>query len=122
MKIRNALWFVGGALVFLGTAYALDRTLPHPFRQYPGIEYRLGSIPLPADYQNKTEWAFARLMYPPGWNNGYAGRDDPDWTQGYSLWTQDFPRADRHFSEAVQRLTRIHVRTAEQVVSLDDGN
>jgi len=122
MNFRHARWCFGCALAFLGTAYALDRTLPHPFRQYPGIEYRLGSVPLPSDYEEKTEWAFARLMYPPGWNNGYAGRDNPDWTQGYSLWTQDFPRADRHFSEAVRRLTRVHVRSVEQIVNLDDGN
>ena len=122
MRIRKAQWLFGCAAAFLGTAYALDRTLPHPFREYPGIEYRLGSIPLPPDYRDKTEWAFARLMYPPGWNNGYAGRDNPDWQAGGSLWTQDFPRADRHFSEAVQRLTRVHVRSAEQIVSLDDGD
>jgi hypothetical protein len=121
MNFRKALWFLGCAAAFLGTAYALDRTLPHPFREYPGIEYTVGSIPLPPDYQEKTEWAFARLMYPPGWNNGYAGRDNPDWSQGYSLWTQDFPRADRHFSLAVRRLTRIDVRSVEQIINLDDG-
>ncbi|HEY7209351.1 MAG TPA: DUF4159 domain-containing protein [Bryobacteraceae bacterium] len=113
---------LGGAAIFLGTAYALDRTLPHPFREYAGVEYRVGSIPLPPDYQESTEWAFARLMYPGGWNDGYAGREDPDWKQGGCLWTQDFPRADRHFSEALRRLTRIHVRTVEQAVDLDDGD
>ena len=82
----------------------------------------MGSIPLPSDYQEQTEWVFARLMYPPGWNNGYAGRDNPEWQAGSSLWTQDFPRADRHFSEAVRRLTRIHVRSVEQAVNLDDGD
>ena len=39
-----------------------------------------------------------------------------------SLWSQDFPRADRHFSLAVRRLTRIHVREAEQLVNLDEGD
>ena len=38
-----------------------------------------------------------------------------------SLWTQDFPRADRHFALAVRRLTRIDVRSVEQIVNLDDG-
>jgi uncharacterized protein DUF4159 len=121
VNLRNTLCFSGCTLAFLGTAYALDHTLPHPFREYQGIEYRIGSIPLPPDFEQKTEWAFARLMYPPGWNNGYAGRDNPDWTQGTSLWSQDFPRADRHFSEAVRRLTRIDVRSVEQCVNLDDG-
>jgi len=123
MKIRSA-WFVCScAAICLGSAYALDRTLPRPFRQYPGVEYRLGSIPLPPDYQDKAEWAFARLMYPPGWNDGYAGRfGNGDWRDGLSLWTQDFPRADRHFSAAVRRLTRIQVRSVEQCVNLEDGD
>ena len=123
MKIRTASFVCLCAAVFLGSAYALDRTLPHPFREYPGVEYRLGSIPLPPDYQDRAEWAFARLMYPPGWNDGYAGRfGGIDWREGLSLWTQDFPRADRHFSAAVRRLTRIQVRSVEQCVNLDDGD
>jgi len=36
--------------------------------------------------------------------NGYRGRD-LDWHVGVSLWTQDFPRADRHFAQAMRRLT-----------------
>jgi hypothetical protein len=123
MKIRSAWFACSCAAVFLGSAFALDRTLPHPFRQYAGVEYRLGSVPLPPDYQDKAEWAFARLMYPPGWNDGYAGRfGGMDWRDGLSLWTQDFPRADRHFSAAVRRLTRIQVRSVEQCVNLEDGD
>ena len=99
-----------------------DKTLPQPFREFPGIEYRVGTIPLPPDYQKPTEWAFARLIFPPGWNNGYAGRDDPNWWEGTSLWTQDFPRADRHFAGAVRRLTRIDARSVEQSVNLDSGD
>ena len=109
------------AALFLGSAYALDRTLPRPFREYGGIEYRVGSITLPPDFGEASEWAFARLMYPGGWNDGYAGREDY-WTEGTALWTQDFPRADRHFSEALRRLTRVHVRSVEQAVNLDDGD
>jgi len=108
---------LGCGLSFLGVLYAFQ----HPFREFPGIEYRLGAIPLPPDYQEKTEWAFARLMFPPGPLNGYYGRD-ADWHTGYSLWSQDFPRADRHFSLAVRRLSRIHVRSVEQIVNLDEGD
>ncbi|HKE22921.1 MAG TPA: DUF4159 domain-containing protein [Bryobacteraceae bacterium] len=101
----------------LGALAAFQR----PFRELPGIEYDLGSIPLPPDYRERTEWAFARLMFPPGPLNGYYGRDG-DWHTGYSLWSQDFPRADRHFSLAVRRLTRIHVRSVEQLVNLEEGD
>jgi hypothetical protein len=37
-----------------------------------------------------------------------------------SSWTQDYPRADRHFLTAVMRLTRIDARPVEQPVNLDD--
>jgi hypothetical protein len=86
-----------------------------PWREYPGFEYT--NFPIPPDYQEKTEWAFARLMYPPvqGYRLG-------DWTQGKSFWTMDYPRSDRHFSAALRRLTRIHVRSVEQPVNLDDGD
>ena len=34
----------------------------------------------------------------------------------------DYPRSDRHLSQAVRRLTRIHARCVEQAVNLDDGD
>jgi len=104
------------ALMLFGTLYAFQR----PFHEFPGVEY--DGMPLPPDWQEKTEWAFARLMFPAGWNDGYRGRFDGDYHKGLSLWTQDYPRADRHFSEALRRLTRIHVRSVEQPVNLDDGD
>src|ERR1035438_9773835 len=119
MSFPKALAMLGCGLTLAGMLYAFQR----PFRQFDGIEHRIGEIPLPDDYQEKTEWAFARLMYPPGAGgiNGYYGRD-LDWHVGYSLWTQDFPPADRHFSLGVRRLTRLHVRSVEQVVNLDEGD
>src|SRR5438105_2334323 len=77
------------------------------FRQFPGEEDN--PSPLPADAYEKTEWAFARLMYPSssyGWN--------PSGT-----WPTDFPKADRQFVQGVRRLTRLHTRSTEQVVDLD---
>lgn len=104
------------AFVLLGTLCALQ----HSFREYPAVEHN--DTPLPPDWRDKTEWAFARLMFPPGVLDGYRGRFDGDWREGLSLWTQDYPRADRHFSRAVRRLTRIHVRSVEQAVNLEDGD
>jgi hypothetical protein len=109
------------ALIWGLAAAGLLAAFQRPFREFSGIEYRAGSIPIPPDYNQNTEWVFARLMFPPGPLNGYAGRD-LDWHTGVSLWSQDFPRADRHFSLAVRRLTRIHVREAEQVVNFDEGD
>lgn len=117
MSFRRAAWLFGCGLVVLG-AYAFQR----PFREFSGVEYRVGDIPLPPDWRENSEWAFARLMFPPGPLDGYRGRFDGDFRNGLSLWTQDFPRADRHFSQAVRRLTRIHARSVEQCVNLDEGD
>jgi hypothetical protein len=129
-------WRLGACAALVGTLFAFQR----PFREFPGVEYRLGEIPLPPDYKVPGEWTFARLMYPPiaggrrfgggyggygggmgaGFGRGYGG--GMDWEHGNSIWTQDFPRADRHFSQAVRRLTRLAVRSVEQDVNLDEGD
>src|SRR5215472_15792250 len=120
MKTSRAkvAWLSGGVIALLGTLCAFQE----PFREYPGIEYN--NFPLPSDYQEKTEWTFARLMYPQtSGRYGYGyGRRGSDWRHGYSMWTQDYPRADRHFLRAMRRLTRIHARSVEQPVNLDDGD
>jgi hypothetical protein len=120
-------WLLLGGVVFLGALSA-----QRPFREYPGVEYN--NFPLPGDWQEKTEWAFARLMYPPmagvhgrgGFGGGFGrfgGRFAAwDWRQGRSSWTTDYPRSDRHFSEALRRLSRVHARSAEQPVNLDEGD
>ncbi|MGO9898082.1 MAG: DUF4159 domain-containing protein [Bryobacteraceae bacterium] len=117
----------------LGMGFAMWSALcafERPFREFPGVEYRLGEIPLPPDWQEKSEWTFARLMYPPapagrfgrGFGFGFRGGGRGIWTEGNSIWTQDYPRADRHFSLALRRLTRIQVRSVEQPVNLDEGD
>ena len=122
MRSRTILCLLASASAFIGSLYAIQRQVPRPFREYNGVEYSTSDLPLPPDSSAKTEWAFARLMYPPGSNDGYRGRFDGDWREGLSLWTQDFPRADRHFALAVRRLTRIDTRSVEQCVNLDDGD
>ncbi len=117
MRVGKLLKWLACGLAGLSALFAFQR----PFRQFDGVEYSIGDVPMPADYREPAEWAFARLMYPPGPLNGYRYRD-LDWHIGVSLWTQDFPRADRHFSLAVRRLTRIHVRSVEQPVNLDEGD
>lgn len=122
MKIRHRIGLgIGvGVLTCAGIVLAFEK----PFREYPGMEYN--SFPLPADYQERTEFAFARLMHPDS-EAGFGGfrrgrRRGGDWTQGYTWWTNDYPRSDRHLLIAVRRLTRVHTRSVEQPVNLDDGD
>jgi len=78
---------------------------------------------LPPDYQQKAEFVFARLMYPDG-RYGFRfgfGRNG-NWQEGYTSWTNDYPRADRHLLVAIRRLTRIDARSVEQPVNLNDGD
>jgi hypothetical protein len=143
MRLRTVLTIAASLLVALGSALAMvamqtgetayKESKPRPFRQYPGREYQ--DFPLPSDYQEKTEWQFARLMYPQAaggfggrgggrrGGGGFGGggfRGGGNWKEGGSSWTTDYPRADRHLSAALRRLTRVHVRSVEQPVDLDD--
>jgi hypothetical protein len=115
MDFRKTWRRAACGLLYLSALYAFQR----PFRQFPGVEYY--TFELTPDWRDSAEFAFARLMYPPGPLNGYRGRD-AEWHTGLSLWTQDYPRADRHFSQAVRRLTRVHTRSVEQPVNLDEGD
>ncbi len=120
MNAQTAWWRWGCGLALIGAAFAFQR----PFRVYPSLEpYDI--VELPADFQEKTEWVFGRLMYPqhPDARFGRYGRRSGavlDWREGGTSWTQDYPRADRHVAEAIRRLTRIHARSVEQPVNLDD--
>jgi len=120
MSTRRLSWLAGG--LALSAAFLGVLNGQRPFREYPGVEY--SDFPVPKDWQEKTEWAFARLMYPPAFGvHGRYGRfRNWPWQQGRSNWTIDYPRSDRHFSEAMRRLTRVHARSVEQPVNLDEGD
>jgi hypothetical protein len=119
MTWRRVLGVAGCGLALIGALYGFQR----PFRQYASYE-RYDNIPMPEDWQDKTEWVFARLMYPEHPDALLARRVRWgamfDWHAGGTSWTQDYPRADRHFAQALRRLTRISVRSVEQPVDPDD--
>jgi hypothetical protein len=120
MNYRKALTLVGCGAALFTALYAAQR----PFRVYPSME-AYDDIALPVDWQDKSEWVFARLMYPQHPRARFGrfsyGRWS-DWREGGTSWTQDYPRADRHFAQALRRLSRVHARSVEQPVNLDDGD
>ena len=79
MVSRNVLSLLASGIGLMSALLAFQK----PFQQFPGVEY--SQFETPPDWQEKTEWSFARLMFPPGPNDGYAGRFDGDWRQGLSL-------------------------------------
>src|SRR5260370_18135625 len=64
MSAMRILWRSGCALVFAGILFSALYA-QRPFREYPSVESG-EYIPGPPDWQHQGEWAFARLMYPPG--------------------------------------------------------
>jgi hypothetical protein len=106
-------------------AAALVSAWQLPFRSYPSLE-PYDNVELPPDWNEQAEWVFGRLMFPQhpnarfGRYNRFGGRSN--WLEGGTSWTQDYPRADRLFSQALRRLTRMNVRSVEQPINLDDGD
>ena len=89
---------------------------PMPFRVYPAAEYPDPyELPLPRDFNKRSEWTIGRLMFP-------SVREPFVWQHGYTDWTIDYPKADRHIAEMIGRLSIIDARSAEQPVNLDDGD
>lgn len=114
-----------GILGLCGGAVAVLEAYQMPWRSYDSMEPH-DNVQLPHDWDEKTEWVFGRLMYPNHPNSMFGrfrrGGGRAHWLEGASSWTQDYPRADRHFAQALRRLTRIHTRSVEQPVNLDDGD
>ena len=121
MNPWTRFWLVVcGAVLSVTAVYAFQRE----FRVYASLE-GYDNVPLPEDYRAAGEFVFARLMYPSHPRArfsrpiGFGGRFD--WREGGTSWSQDYPRADRQFAQALRRLTRLHTRSVEQPVNLDDG-
>ncbi len=118
MKFRKVALQVAAGIALVTTLSA-----QRPFRVYRSLE-PYDNVELPPDFQERTEWVQARLMYPqhPNARFGRYRRGSSVWTEGGTSWSQDYPRADRHFAKALRRLTRVHVRSVEQAVNPDDGD
>jgi Domain of unknown function (DUF4159) len=110
-------WRVRLAMALAGVLLVCAAFGQRPFREYPGWEYN--DFPRPADWRAPGEWTFARLMYP---DVRFSDRPFGNWLVGRTNWTIDYPRSDRHLSEALRRLTRVQTRSVEQPVNLDDGD
>src|SRR5579862_5124321 len=117
---------LGAGMLGAGISLALSLYgFQRPWRLYRSLE-PYDNIEMPPDAGDKAEWVQARLMYPQhpharfGRYYGYGAATT--WLEGGTSWTQDYPRADRHFAVALRRLTRVTVRSLEQPVNLDDGD
>jgi hypothetical protein len=112
---------LASTLALAGAVFAFQK----PFRQYISME-SYDNIPLPDDWKQPGEWVFGRLMYPQNPEARFGGGryrrfgQILDWHSGGTSWTQDYPRADRHFAQALRRLSLVDARSVEQPVNPDD--
>ncbi|HWB33436.1 MAG TPA: DUF4159 domain-containing protein [Acidobacteriaceae bacterium] len=75
----------------------------------------------------KAEFYWSRLSFTTamggggygGLGGGFGGRYGRGWG---ATWSRDYPKADRQFLMAMNRLTRINGRSYEQVVNLDSDD
>ncbi|GAC1421398.1 MAG: hypothetical protein NVSMB62_16280 [Acidobacteriaceae bacterium] len=81
--------------------------------------------PIPQTHE-KAEFSWSRLSYTTAMGGaGYGGYNRWGGGFGYgrgATWQRDYPKADRQFLVALNRLTRIQGRSTEQVVSLDNDD
>ena len=116
MNLGTVARWVGLASSAWARLFAFQR----PFRQFPGVEYF--QFQLTPDWQEKTEFA----IRPPHVSARPAQRLSRPrrvtGTRASPSGRQDYPRADRHFAQAVRRLTRVHIRSVEQPVNLEEGD
>ena len=76
----------------------------------------------------RAEFSWSRLSYTQamggggygGYGGGYGGYGRGG--GGWGTWNRDYPKADRQFLIALNRLTRINGRSTEQVVSPDSDD
>lgn len=113
IKRKSALWVVLGTVALCGCLLG-----QRPWRLFESLE-PYDDIPIPADGMDPAEFVFARLMFP---SLPYAMFEfrHRDWRGGGTSWTEDYPRADRHFVVALRRLSRVNARGLEQPVNPDD--
>jgi hypothetical protein len=107
MKLALAGCLVSGLAVWSVFAFQRQR-----YGGYgTGYEYEMQNpTPDPSDAGEKTEYAFARLRY-----RGFGG-------YRRSSWGTDSNKAERQFVQGIRRLTRIHARSVEQILDVDEGD
>jgi hypothetical protein len=98
------------SLVLGGSLLALYAS---PQQFFGGGDRRRGLSPYQSN--EKAEFSWSRLRYDSREGNFGGG-------YGYGSWSRDYPKADRQFLLAMNRLTRINGRTTEQVVDLDNDD
>src|ERR1700760_885341 len=91
--IARGIAFLSGSYGSQNQQHLGNQFHEHSCREFPAGEYV--QFQIPADFEEKTEWVYARMMYPPmqGVHGRYYGGA---WAEGgrSAYWTMDYPRSD----------------------------
>ena len=107
MKACVAIAGVALAVIAWGTVHAAQ------FQQRRWAEYEpemQDPVEDPPDAYEQTEFAFARLRYRSYGRGFFRGGN----------WGTDSNKAERQFVQGLRRLTRVHVRSVEEIIDVDD--
>ncbi len=105
MKLLQATMVAVIAAVFCTAVFAFQRVANWGYQ--------------PEQSNVKAEFSWSRLSYTS--NMGSGGYGGFGYGRGAS-WMRDYPKADRQFLIALNRLTRVQGRPTEQIVNLDSDD
>jgi hypothetical protein len=108
MKVVQAMLVAVVAVVFCSAVAAFQRTADWGYQ--------------PEQSNVKAEFAWSRLSYTSNLGSSGYGGYGGYYGRGWATWSRDYPKADRQFLIALNRLTRIEGRPTEQVVNLDSDD
>jgi hypothetical protein len=121
MTWRRTYWLIPAILAVAGAAgWAAQQE--RGVRRWAQYEWEMQDpIPDPPDAWDEAEFAVGRLRFrsPLDGNRGFGGFRGG---RGRRRWGIDANKGDRVFSQILRRLTRIHVRSVEQIVDINSDD
>jgi Domain of unknown function (DUF4159) len=111
MQLRSLLVIVLVLTAAAGVSVWAARTTMEYGAEAYRFEVEHPEAVAPPDAGEKTEFAFARLRYP-SFSSRYT----------FYSWGIDSPKSERQFVMGLRRLTRIHTRSVEEIVNLEDDH
>lgn len=128
MAWRRIYWLIPVVLAIGGgAAWAAQRAQREPeergVRRWAQYEWEMQDpIPDPPDAWDEAEFAEGRLRFRSPLDNRRFGRGFGGFGGGRRRWGIDANKGDRVFAQVLRRLTRMHVRSVEQIVDISSDD
>ncbi len=124
---RRTYWLIPVVLVVAGAAgWAAQRAQQEEergARRWAQYEWEMQDpIPDPPDAWDEAEFAEGRLRFRSPLDRGRRFGGFGGFGGGRRRWGIDANKGDRVFAQILRRLTRVHVRSVEQIVDIDSDD